>query len=725
MATFIGLLTVTISGAILILHDFTIDNSVGIWFPQDDPELVRYEQFLKDFGHTEWTLLMVETRSLEAPAFLRDLRALTTQLEAMDHIARVISLANLPGADHTKSRTHHRPGDLLRSLEQHPLASGFLLRQGDRRHTTLLLQTDNFIRRQDPYRMVLIDKIHAAVRGYPSIVDHSIAGTSVINAELNRSAKRDMFVFFSLVTVLIFLVSLALFRSLRDAATLLAVAVSTVVFPMGLIVLFGYSLNMVTIMLPTVLIALSVADVIHVVHTFHRRRRTEGAERAVYGTIRRVWLPCVGTSVTTIVGFLSLSGSSVLPVFQLAVFGALGIAMACLLSLTVAPLMLYHFWRDDRAGASRFSAQRPRYLEPLARWLRCRPSTIVLGFLAAGGGLAGLWLLDADTNYAEFFRSGARVPIDYNKIDDAGFPQNPLVVTLEAPPNAPGLAPAFWAAVRTLEDRLRALPEVKYVMSPSITKEGLVSKDGRQCQLVLMTDFMSSDRLHQFVERVHRLKRETIPEIAIATVGTTVLWASMDTQVIKTQVSSAFIVSVAILVVLTLVFRSLPLALVGWLVSVFPVALILGLMGFFGVRINMATVLIAGISLGIAVDDTIHFVFAYRSQLRKDSEPCAATERALFEIGPRMILTTVVLIGGFGSLALSDFLPTAYFGAFACLTIFVALLTDLTLLPILLRFTTQASLTRGSQVKQLEPGNRSIHRPIGLVHQAPGSERSL
>lgn len=685
---FAGALLITLAGSLFVLRDFRIDNSVGIWFAQDDPALVDYQQYLDDFGHTEWTLLMVETESLAAPAFLKDLRALTIRLARLDHVERVVSLVNAPGSLTSPPSDLLRRDDLQR-LAQSPFARKVLMRPGDQRRTLLLLQTANDLSKQDPYRLALVDSIHAAVAAYPSISRHSLAGTPVINAELNRSAKTDMFVFFALVTLLVFVVSLIMFRSVKDASVVLTVSAGSVTFSMGLIVAVGYSLNMVTIMLPTVLIALSVAGTIHVIHTFHRIRREEGAERAVSQTIRRVWLPCLGTSITTIVGFMSLSGSSVLPIFQLAVFGSCGVAMALLLSLTVAPLMLFHFWRSAGRDSGRSAAGHSGLLSTLVRWLRLRPASIALVFVVSSALLAGLWSLDADTNYAEFFRSNSTVPRDYGRIESAGFPQSPLVLTLKAPGDAQRLGSNLWTTLPTFAQELRQLPGVKVVISPTARGPdplALVSRDRRQCRLLLLTDYLSSDALHRVMVTIRGLKAAIISTGAALTItGTTVLWASMDTQLIHTQVYSAFVVSAALLLVLTLLFRSFSLALVGWLVSAFPVALILGVMGIVGVRINMATVLIAGISLGIAVDDTIHFIFTFRHKLRSGSDAKGATEQVLFETGPRLVITSAILIGGFLSMVVSSFLPTANFGLFACLTILVALICDLLLLPLLLR----------------------------------------
>ncbi|MCZ6573676.1 MAG: MMPL family transporter [Planctomycetota bacterium] len=684
----------TLGAGALFLRGVPIDNSVGVWFPRDDPALADYEQSLRAFGESEWTLLMVEAESVFAEPFLRDLQSLTDELGSLQHVDRVLSFLNAPGTDRARG-PGAKPEALERRLRGNPFVSDLLLRPLDRRRTVLLIRTDNFIEREDPYRVELVDGIHAAVERCTAIASHSLAGTTVINAELNRTARRDMFVFFSLVVLLLFAISLALFRSLADAGVLLAVALSTVVITLGLILLCGYSLNMVTIMLPTVLIALAVADVIHVIHTFHHHRARGAADDAVGAVLTELWLPCLGTTVTTIVGFLSFAGSSVLPVFQLAIFSSFGIGLAYVLALTVAPLLLHKAWRVRRRAVPAGGVRRPGYIACLIRLVRYRPAAILIGFFVVASSLAGLSRLKADTNYLDFFRSGSPVPEAYARIEARGFPQNPLAIVLEADGER-GFPDLLWARVDAFAAKLRRMDDVSAVLSPTGLPAagpasgsgeglGLVSDDGRRCQLVLMTPFMSSSDLGRLTDRVRRMAGEILPEVRVVVTGTTVLWASMDTGVIRTQVSSVLIVSVAMLIILCVIFRSPRLALLGWFVSLFPVAAILGLMGILGVHIDMATVLIAGIALGIAVDDTIHFVFAYGDARRAGAGARPAVNQALTRVGPRMLLTSLILVGAFSTMALSDFLPTAHFGIFSCLTILLALGMDLTMLPLALR----------------------------------------
>jgi predicted RND superfamily exporter protein len=111
---------------------------------------------------------------------------------------------------------------------------------------------------------------------------------------------------------------------------------------------------------------------------------------------------------------------------------------------------------------------------------------------------------------------------------------------------------------------------------------------------------------------------------------------------------------------------------------------VLGVMGLLGIPVNMATVLIAGVAVGLAVDDTIHFINAYRSSLGSGNDKFAASREALVGVGLRMTMTSAILIGSFTWMGLSNFMPTAQFGLLSSLTIIIALVADVALLPVLL-----------------------------------------
>ena len=160
----------------------------------------------------------------------------------------------------------------------------------------------------------------------------------------------------------------------------------------------------------------------------------------------------------------------------------------------------------------------------------------------------------------------------------------------------------------------------------------------------------------------------------------------------RTQKESLAIVSVACFGILILLFRSLKLAVLGLALSLYPVAMVLGLMGLWNIPVNIATVLIAGIAVGLAVDDTIHFVYAYQKSRQRGYDRGKASEEALVDVGLRMVMTSFILVGSFAAMGLSDFMPTSQFGLLSSFTVVLALVADLTLLPVVLAWHGRSSV---------------------------------
>jgi predicted RND superfamily exporter protein len=214
---------------------------------------------------------------------------------------------------------------------------------------------------------------------------------------------------------------------------------------------------------------------------------------------------------------------------------------------------------------------------------------------------------------------------------------------------------------------------------------GMLSRQSDQVQLVVMMDYPSSQQLFELLQRIRTLAEQVLPlEMRMIPTGTSHLWARMDDGVIQTQKESLAIVCVVCFGILMLLFRSFSLSVLGLALSLYPVAVVLGLMGLWNIPVNMATVLIAGIAVGLAVDDTIHFVHAYQESRQRGEDRGAACEQAVVGVGVRMVMTSLILVGAFASMGLSDFMPTSQFGLLSCLTIALALAADLTLLPVVL-----------------------------------------
>ncbi len=725
----VGVLVVRVlSGAPLI------DNSVGIWFMADDPELTLYEKYLADFGEREWTLLLLETESIYAPEFLADLTAVTARIEALDHVRKVTAIVNvrdnLVTPDGALEYSPIFSGLDAKAIQRfrarlnaNPLFEKSLFQAAADDKTIILIQNDNLIRDPAPYRIALVDAIDAIVGDYPSIRSHALAGTTVVNAELNRASQRDVVIFYTLISLLLALAGWLLLKNLRDVTVMLVAVIGSVVPAMALVALADIPFNMVTVMMPIILVSLSIAGVIHVIKTYHEARRHLAHDRAVHECTHTLWRPVLWTLMTTAIGFASFALSTVAPVFQLGVFATFGIVLAWVAAVSVAPALLDLLWArarviDDRMHTGRFMEC---ILNASGRW----PRAWLLLFAALLTPLFGLGLLRVDTDYTEFFSSGADLTRAYDAVDAAGYGQNPLTIALYYPEDATYATDDYFQGVVRFERAIAALPEVTKLLSatelllatdqafngqgayarlPHYGKaqvdqllwlgelsgnddfEDFLTDDKRAAQIIALTPYLSSHELNALINQLQTLHHEYMPAGSrLVVTGTTVLWANMDQQISDTQLRSLAGIGLFLCALLPLVFRSVLLGLVGLAVNVLPLAITLGLMALLDISINMATVLIGAISLGVVVDDTIHFMHRFTLALNDGMCWNAAVEDAHRRVGYSIVTTTFVLVGGFVAMATSSFMPTAHFGVFLSLSLVLALFLDLVVLPIALK----------------------------------------
>ena len=696
---------------------FRIDNSVAIWFMEDDPELDAYREHLSQYGEKEWTYAWLRTESIYSPEFLKDLGSLCDRIEKLEDVSRVSSLADAGkyelgplGFPVFKS---FNSTNLRQEIKGNSRFEGRVVANNNDRFTIVAIQNANKIDEIEPYRIRLLDDIREVVSDYSSVLEFGIAGTTVINAELNRAAKRDMFIYYTLITAFVVIGGGLTLRRVRDVLVLCAVVLGSLLPVLGAIALFQLPFNLITVMLPTLLVTVSVSYLIHFISEFHVERMEHAdTSTAITLTFHRLLRPGLWTTISTAIGFSSLILSPVAPIQNVGVFATMGIALAWLNTITVAPALLSIFWPSGGAVSKTSNEKGSRLLG----WLECPHSVLALMLgTALVAGTFGLMRLDADTDYVKFFRPGSPVRNDYSQLSKLGMPGAYLTVTVKHTFDSRLADLDRHQAVLKFVESLRSISGVLDVRSLDVWVEEMVSQlganpesltgallgmletgklgpadlflaeDGKSQQLLVMTDSLSTRDINQFRIDLENVSEVFPAEWEIALTGTNVLWANMDAHIIRTQLLSIGITATALLILMPIALGSLSLGLAGFVVSFVPVLCTLGLMGWLGLPVNIATCLLGGVVIGLAVDDTIYFLLRVREGARQGLSVDGALRRATWTTGHAMIKTSLILTGGFLTMAASDFMPSVYFGIFFAFSILVALLCDLIVLPFFLR----------------------------------------
>lgn len=736
LAGFLGVV-----GHRLLYADNIADNSMGVWFLQDDPDIQEYEEFLQAFDEKEWTILVLETKNIYAKNFLNELSDISYEIEQLDNIVKVVSIAN------TKDNLLTADGSLLYSrlyspdsatswgagVEEHfkqALASNPIFHKGlinleDNSRTALMIQTKDRLLDPSGYRREMIQGIESVMDNMESIDHWAIVGMMPLIVEMNRAAVRDVIIFYIAIYFLVTIFGLLTFRSIRDLFVLYAVVLSTLVPTMGLLALLKIPYNMVTQIMPTLLAGIAVANVVHFIKEFHEERHQIGAEAAVARALTLLWRPGLWASLTTIVGFSSYMISAVPPIRHLGFFGALGIFSAWAFSLIIAPILLKLLYPNGGTQGTPAPLLGHSRWHAFPQWIQNQKRHTLGIFLLCCVSLLGLSQLRVDTNYVNWFDEGTSFNQAHDWIQEAGYSTSSLNVVLKLPDNTSfgeyqhlDRLIAFNQAIQQLQNVNKVISADDFLFqidqaflqhdssadkfknygpqeingllqlaefSDNTDLSDYLSQDRRYVHLLVLTDYMSAvqiQSLHEQINNLHQRLFEDNSQLLIS--GSAMMLSNMNTEIGQTQVQTLSIVIFCLIIVMPMLFRSLPLAILGIILNLFPLIFTYSLMSWFGVTINIATVLIGGVSLSIVVDDTIHFLTRFRIYLKEGLEWQQAIDKTIATIGHSISMTTFILVGSFSCMAFSSFLPTSAFGIFISITLILAWAIDLFLIPVLL-----------------------------------------
>jgi predicted RND superfamily exporter protein len=717
-----------------------VNNAIDIWFDRSDPTVETLNQERLLFGSDTWMVATVWMHADRVNEASDVARSLTEQLERIDGVSRVISPTSLEILQRDEQGLFFDELDaqgwpaLRDTLLRHPFAGEFLVYSKSPSLFSLLIKEHTGPTTPGTVRQRLVSEVRRTLDTHPAVAASAVAGTAVINADLNRLSWRDFLVLVPGTVVVASLVLLAMlrFRWRTTMAILVPVGMTTAVM-IAAMLLAGRPFTMVTIALPGLAFTLGIASSLHVTNWIAsslRERRGTATEvtRAAWRELAR---PVVVSNVTTALGFGLLAVIPVTPVQEMALFGAAAELLSGLHVMFVLPTCLLWFGAADELASSRtlFAGER-RTADALGalatRLTRLQRFRFRLVMPMAAACVAIAWLISTvsyDSTYLNMIKPTERLRLDYARFDAAGLPSAQLSIVLRRSNQMAVVDAALNAAIVNATAELEALPEVSKVIGPaSIFAEvapalagdesaaRFAADDGAVADAYIFAlsggnteiasyvhDGLAAYRLVLFFpyldnSKLERLTRQEIPfilekhfanvpDLSAGISGVTVLWANMDNAVSRGQITSVLIMAAACFATFFLSLRSWTLSASAMFVNVLPVAIVAALLGATGRPIDMATVFIMGISLGIAVDDTSFFVHEYLARARLAA---GALPSALRHVGPSMIATCVVIVIGFSVLLASSFTPMRTFGGMTAIGLVLAMLCDLFVLSFLL-----------------------------------------
>ena len=690
-----------------------VDNSIRIWFVEDDPHLVSYRSFQKTFGNDEVAIVAFSRpEGFANGAGLALLRHAESALARVDGVAGVLSLAGyvdawleyetVAAAASGSIRSMPDDEEIRRRILGDPLLLDRLVSRDGA--TAALVARMRAGEDADARRDAILAQIDAVLAELA--VPHHKAGIGVLYAALNRLSMVDAFALFCGAFALMFLVLWALYRRLAQAFVTLGVAGTATVWTMGLYGAAGRDLNMVTSVMPSVILVVGVAEAVHVL--LHAAAVPEQADRRakVVAAVGFMLPPCMLTLATSAAGFAALATSPLPAVRDLGIFTAAGLLFCLVLTLVACTFALA--WAGCEPEMRRRNAL-AAVAERLCRvGIRHPVATLAFCALVAAGAIAASTRIVVDTFTLEFLfpdhpvrrdsefieaRLGPYVPMEFIVRSADGAVRRELLDAIgrwqRDVRDTPGVG---WS--RSVVDLLKRDPRGVPDDAPGIDARIAEQRDASAARGDPMIDAAGGLRVTFSVrmQSSNDVARTTAgilalahlpPGVTVSAAGYLPLYVRMVDYVVESQINGFAFAFATIFGAIALAFRSLRLAVLAIPSNLLPLLVILATMGLAGIRLDPATATIASVVLGLVVDDTVHFLHRLREDLGRNPDPEAALLETVRSAGQAILTTSLVMTLGFSLFVLAEIKSVVSFGLLIALAMVSSVITDLLIVPAL------------------------------------------
>jgi uncharacterized protein len=735
------------------------------------PEYLQYQQFIKTFGDEEFILVAIHSKQETVNSrLLTSLQEITQTLEKNDKIAKVISLSNLklfrargklfgnyPVAPASAGKPHLPDPARLQAMKTALPFTDLLVSSDLKTVGALIMVAEEWKFDTVAIKQVVGDIEEAVRNNIPAGFEYRIIGAPLVRQAIVRYNIETGVTFGILCILIIMVVSVYVFKSAQVTAITTVILGVCVAWVLGLMSLLGIPLNSTTALSFGFIPITTVEIVIHMVvryHQFHQSAREKMS--AIKLAVRWLARPCLICSATTAVGFGTLMVSSIPMVRQLGFIMSVGIVISYCLAMILPPAffsMMKTLDNPERSGVLGDWAD--IVLEKVEKAIfRYHGLFVGLGITVTAILFLGAPMIRSDPQILRMLSDSTTVVRNINFVEKELSPVNSVELMLEARKNT-FKNPAVWKKVKELQERLREIPQVfdtdsflplleylnNVVDGSSKSQKNLFKNHDLIPQLIALNSFSSDGRriarryLNSDFDRLHisvRIRNspsvpieETIDRIRTAgdsvmkgvakvvVTGDLAVVAHQARDLIGDQIRSMFLAVAIITVLMMLQMNSVLLGLICLLPNIPPVAAVFGIMGWFGISLDTVTVFAATVAIGLAADNTIHYLTQLKREIKLDPdrgmEVCV---RKAYRLTAKQIGSwSIVTLFAFMALTVSPFRPVMFFGILGCSSIMLGLFADLIFMQSLILSSDRIRNT----IRRLIDKEMAIHADSGPV----------
>lgn len=752
LATVLLVVIATIGGKNLYFR-----GDYNIFFDGTNKQLLAFDEIQTTFAKTDNLAIVVAPASNDVftPEILQLIQSLTVDSWQVPYSSRVDSIANY---QHTEAfEDDLLVEDLLYedyeltperiakvksiALSEPVLKSALISEKGDVTVVNITVQLPEIDKTAEVQEVMshISAMLERYQEKYPNVEFHK-AGIIAMNYAFMTAAQEDSSTLVPTMLLVILVFLTFMLRSFLSVVATLIVIIGSVMATMGLSGWAGMFLSTATVNVPTLVMTLAVADCVHVITTMrHSMQNGFSKAHSIERSISLNFMPILITSVTTAIGFLMMNMSDSPVLRDFGNLSALGVMIACFLSVTLLPALLkllpINVKQTPSNGKSDFMDKLGDFVVTHRKALL--PASVLV--IAVSASLIPLNRVNDES--VKYFdnRSDFRQAADFMEARISGMTNISIAIKTN---ESQGIAdPVFLNAIGGFTDWLRVQPETDHVATLADVYKRLnknmhgddesyyalpqnrelaaqylllyemslpygldlnnqINVDKSSIKMVLTVDNLGSVELVDLENRIYAWFADNAPQYEVVASSPSLMFAHIGETNMASMLSTLPITLVLISALLIFALRSLKLGLISLVPNIAPAVIGFGLWALISGEINLGLSVVVTLTLGIVVDDAVHFLSKYQRARKEGQTAEQAVRYAFHTVGRALWITTVVLVAGFSVLAMSSFRLNADMGQLSAIVIFIALVVDFLFLPTLLMLFDKAAYSQNTGTKK-------------------------
>ncbi|PCK02975.1 MAG: RND transporter [Alteromonadaceae bacterium] len=711
-----------------------------VFFGEGNPQLTAFEDMQDTYDKSDNVLMLVTPKqgSVFTKETLASIEWLTEQAWQTPYSNRVDSITNyqhttvmgddLEVADLVVD-AQNLSAESLKNIEQVALKEPVLKNRlvsldGSVTAVNIVFQLPGRSLTETPEVAAFVRDLAAKLEQRNANLELRLTGMVMLNNAFGESSQQDMATLVPIMFLVVIVTLGLLLRSVWGILVTVVVIMMSIATAMGIFGWFGLKLTPPSASAPTIILTMVVADAVHLLVSFFAEMRNGLVKRAAMAeSIRINMTPIFLTSMTTAIGFLTMNFSDVPPLRDLGNIVAVGVLATFVISVTFLPALMVILPVRTPSKADHKSM----LLASLSEWVISKRKPLLWGSLAVSFiFISQLPKNEINDEFVKYFSTSVdfRNDSDYASENLIG----PYSLEFSFQSGAPGgvSEPKFLANLEAFVEHLSSYDSVTHIYSIIDTMKRLnknmhgddssmyrlpesrelaaqylllyemslpygldlnnqIDIDKSSTRIVISIKNMSSNQVLALEDSVNQWLVKNIVDYQVTTASTILMFSHIGYRNVRSLIGGAAIALVMISVILIIALRSFRMGLISLIPNLLPAGVAFGLWGLIGGQVGMSVSIVAGMTLGIIVDDTVHFLSKYmRARREKNFNSADATRYAFTHVGVALVVTTIVLVLGFMVLTLSTFRMNADMGIVTAITIAAALVIDFLLLPPLL-----------------------------------------